>query len=149
MNTKQNLIDVYKQLSVDEQLIRLLDERAVGQTDEALGILAKVLVPMDKVFDLDTEPINRICMYLGNRTPQRNSYFSHDQDFVFDIYVHYTFEELDLRLSLIRDTLDKLIFNEKITGAGKVHFVMGHIITNAPTRWIGYKMVYKFIGLED
>lgn len=163
MQQRKHLIDIYKKLSVNETLVRLLHYKPVDASDNPLDplkpdlatgdtlydILAQVLIPTDKTVDLTTTPLNRICMYSGNRKPQYNNYFSHDQDFVFDVYVHYTIDEIDQRLTWICDTLDGLMFNKEITGAGKVHFVIGHPITNTPTNWIGYKMVYKFIGLED
>lgn len=163
MNLRQHLIDLYKFLSNKDELIRLLHYIPSDYSDNPLDvtksdivgadnqydILSQVLIPSDKTVDLTTSVINRICMYPGTRKPQYNNYFSSNQDFIFDIYVHYSVDEIDQRLTWICDTLNDLLFNQKITGAGKIHFVAGFPITNAPTNWIGYKMVYKFIGLED
>ncbi|MGG3892017.1 hypothetical protein [Metabacillus fastidiosus] len=173
MNLRQNLIDIYMKLSVNEKLIRLLHYRppkldpndskspySLGDdplspskhdlvtSKEILNILNQVLIRTDKTFDLTTTPINRICMYAGTRKPQHN-YFSNDQDFVFDVYVHSALDEVDLRLTWICDTLNELMFNKEVTGASKIKFVIGHNIATTPKNWVGYKMVYRFIGLED
>ncbi|QJI52497.1 hypothetical protein [Psychrobacillus phage Perkons] len=163
MNMRQNLIDLYNNLQKNEILLRLLYYKPKNGLDNPLdttkanvldmkdkaNVIKNILVPSDKTIDLTLESeICRICLYNGSRRPQHN-YFAHDQDFVLDVYVHFNIDEKDFRLTWILDHLNSLMGNKEITGAGKVKFVIGTPIIATPKGYIGYKMVYQFIGLED
>jgi hypothetical protein len=65
------------------------------------------------------------------------------QDIVFDIYAHYTFDEVDMRLAKITDRVNKLIKNKRV-GANKARLRMATTITNPPNGFTAHKLVFQF-----
>ena len=58
-----------------------------------------------------------------------------DQEIVIDILCHSDFENGDLRSMRIADRVNELIALERITGMGKIDYVLGSRI-NAPKDYV-------------
>lgn len=158
MRMKDNLSDIYKVLTSDEILLRLLYYLPSSPIDDPLSmdklnildmdietrwnIINDVIKMVEKTDDLIETPKCRLFMYPGRRSSTGN-YLVSDQEIVFDILVHADFQNIDLRLSKICDRLNELICNKEITGMGKILFDSGGRI-GAPTNYIGYRLVYIF-----
>lgn len=152
MNSEKNMKDVYTML-MNETLLRYL---VYNQRNPLSPSLTDVLTLPDstkvidnhikmtpKTSDLTSESkISRLCMYLGNRSPQNRKVSN--QDVIFDIYVHEDIDLQDLRLSLIRDYISKLIEDKHITGLGRSELKGAGIIANSPSGYVGYRMAYTF-----
>lgn len=152
MNSEQNIRDVYSTL-MDETLLRYLvyNERNplsptkpnVLTLPDKTKVIDKHLIMTPKTSDLTSESkISRLCMYLGNRSPQNRKVSN--QDVIFDLYVHEDIDLQDLRLSLIRDYISELIEDKHITGLGRSELKGAGIIANSPLGYVGYRMAYTF-----
>jgi hypothetical protein len=151
-----NLSDVYKALTSDEILLRLLYYLPSSPIDDPLStdkpnildmenrwdIIRDVIKPIEKTDDLENTPKCRLFVYPGNRNSTGN-YLLANQEIVFDILVHIDFQDMDLRLSRICDRINELVCNKKITGIGKVLFDSGGRI-GAPANYIAYRLIYVF-----
>ncbi len=154
MNSEQNIRDVYQTL-MDETLLRYLhynDHTPLSPTKtdvlslpDKRKVIDKHVIMTPKTSDLEEQSkISRLCMYAGRRVSSSRNYMFANQDIVFDIYVHEDIDLIDLRLSKIRDYINDLYFNEKITGMGKTMFVSGIPITNVPSGYVGYRLIFEF-----
>jgi hypothetical protein len=162
MRMRDNIQDIYKVFTSSETLLRLLWYLPENQSDNPLdpaksniltkGTLEKWTIINDriktvpKVDDLDLEPKCRLLFYAGNRHKTGN-YLMSDQDVVIDILVHYEFEDVDLRLEWICDVVNDLMFDNRITGIGKVSYGGGYsglYIQDTPQGYVGYRLVYNF-----
>lgn len=158
MKMRDNLQAIYKELTTNEKLLRLLYYKSTNWNDSPLDEAKSNILDMpvdekwaiindrikktNKSDGLDTVKINRILFYAGNRKGTGN-YLVSDQDIIFDILVHQDFDDIDLRLSWIADTLNDIISNQNLTGIGKIQNKMGGQIS-APQNYIGYRLVYTF-----
>lgn len=154
MQLRQHLMDIYNEIKQSDRLLRLLHyptdplaiskPNIVGSTQHA-SIADEHIFWTPKTTDLTLKPTCRLCVFSGQRTPYRNNFLVADQDFVFDIYVHIeAFDQKDLRLSWITDTINDLISEERITGMGKIAFLASNNIADAPEGYVGYRMIYSF-----
>jgi len=163
MEMRKNIQDIYKVLTTDETLLRLLYYPASNPLDSPLSPSKQNILEMPdnekwsiildrikttpKVDDLvDDTPKCRLLFYAGTRNSTRN-YLIADQEMVFDVLVHMKFDDLDQRLSWICDRLNDLLFNQRITGMGKAEFKSGREI-GAPNGYVGYRLRYLF-GSEN
>ncbi len=163
MEMRKNIQDIYKVLTTDETLLRLLYYPAINPLDSPLSpskqnilempdeekwaIILDRIMTTPKVDDLvDDKPKCRLLFYAGDRNVTKN-YLVADQEFVFDVICHLNFDEVDQRLTWICDTINDLLFNKRITGVGKVEFKSGRPI-GAPNGYIGYRLRYLF-GSEN
>jgi hypothetical protein len=161
MKMREHLQKLYKVLTQDETLLRLLYLKPQNAADNPLDpakpnilsrsdkwvIIDDVIKTAEVVSDLDTSEKCRVLMYAGRRNPTRNYLFS-DQDFVFDVLVHAkAFDSVDQRLSWICDRVNELLFDKRVTGIGKVEFKSGTPI-GSPNGYSGYRLVYSF-GSEN
>lgn len=164
MTLQNNLLDVFKIMRNDEQLLRLLtfpsEDYSEGVLDpldsnlqnildnpnkeETMKIKDDVIYKIPKTDDLETRAICRIYTYAGRRTPTRTNFLYADQDVVFDLIVHDSFENGDLRSSRIVERLNELFATEDVTGIGKMLYEGGDPIS-APKNYIGYKHVFKIV----
>lgn len=158
MRMRQNLIDVYKILTRDEILLRLLYYKPQSPNDDPLAsdkpnildkdevekwnIISDVIRPIPFIKDLVDVSKCRLIIYPGSRNATGN-YLLANQEIVFDIFVHIDFEKYDLRLSAICDRINELICGKEIFSTGKVKFVYGEYVS-APQNYIGYRLVYSF-----
>lgn len=152
--------DIYKLLTGDETLLRLLYYKPQNALDNPQStsktnvlsmnnkwdIILDRIKTVPKTDDLINEAKCRLLFYPGKRSSTRNYLFA-GQEIVFDIMVHFEFEEVDLRQESILDRLNELICNEKITGIGKTIFKGGGQIS-APEKYVGYRVIYS-IGSSD
>lgn len=160
---RDNIAAIYKVFTNDETLLRLLYYKPVDANDNPLDPLKQDILTMDAitkaniindlikttptVTDLSNTEKCRILFYPGRRT-STNNYLIAKQEIVFDILVHFDFDNVDLRLSWITDRLNELVCNQKITGLGKVYFVAGGSI-GAPPNYVGYRVTFSFGSVEN
>jgi hypothetical protein len=158
LRLRENLQDIFKLLSGDEVLLRLLFYKPVSPVDDPLSeqkanILSKSLtekwaiindiiktVPKDD--DLETAEKCRLFIFPGSRRSM-GSYVLANQVFVFDVLTHFAFEDMDQRMEWVCDRINDLISQERITGVGKANFVSGNPI-GAPKGYVGYRLTYDF-----
>jgi hypothetical protein len=88
-------------------------------------------------------PMCRIFVYAGRRSPDNGNYAMANQGVIIDILVHNTFEEGDLRTTRISDRLNELLISERVTGIGKMEYASGNPI-GSPSGYVGFQHVYKF-----
>ncbi len=151
---KDNMTDIFKLLSTDETLLRLLYYQPTNGADDPLStsksdvlsmankwdIIEDRIKTIPKTDDLINEVKCRLLFYPGKRSGTRN-YLLAGQEIVFDIMTHFLFEEVDLRQESIVDRINELICNEKITGVGSVGFKGGGQIP-APEKYVGFRVIY-------
>ncbi len=159
MRMRESLQTIYRVLTTDETLLRLLYYKPSDSFDNPLdsekanildmddsqkwAIIQDVIKTTPSVANLDTEPKCRICMYHGTRDNNRN-YLIANQKIIFDVLVHFDFDNVDQRLSWICDRLNELMFDKRITGIGRVGFVRGTIIPSSYENYIAYRLIYEF-----
>ncbi|MEB5480791.1 hypothetical protein P8825_14585 [Shouchella clausii] len=162
MRLKENIKDIYKTLLNDEHLLRLLHYKANHLDDDVLQITeerpALLSLPLDKLWEirdkhivpaaistnLDKQEICRLLLYPGSRRGTRNHYTAR-QDVAIEVITHVTFSN-DLRQEAICDRLADLLFDNRITGLGKVDSVAGDRINpnGLPTNFTGYRLIFSF-----
>lgn len=170
MQLKQAMERLYKLLTNDEILLRLLSNIPKNSLDDPLDpkkpnimdmpiekryeIVENVILPSDKKFELDVAPkMCRLCFYTGSRQPQKhvqsltgrqasNAYVS-TQRYNFDVYVHVDIDATDFRLTAICDRIDELLLLKNNTDIGKFVLDFSSLIENTPTGMLGYKLVYS------
>lgn len=164
MDMRKNIQDVYKVLTNDETLLRLLYYKPQDANDSPLAtnkpnilsmdavtkwnIIKDVIKPTSKTDDLAVEPKCRIYFYPARRISSGSNYLFANQQIVFDVMVHFDFEEVDLRLEWICDRINELLFNQRITGFGKISFVEGGL-SPSPEGYLGYRLIYKFTSENE
>jgi hypothetical protein len=158
MRMRENLIDIYKVFTTNENLLRLLYYQPIDANDNPLDpakpnildlankwdIIQDRIKTTEKVDDLDDEEKCRLLFYAGRRSGT-NNYILSNQEFAVDILCHFSFEETDLRMSWICDTVNSLVFDEKITGIKKISFKNGNPI-KAPNDYVGYRLIYEIVS---
>ncbi|MEH7116037.1 hypothetical protein V7128_01260 [Neobacillus vireti] len=158
-NLSKNLIDIFKVVGNDKELLRLLyytsdplnpTKPEVIDLEDFQEIRRERIVRAPKTNDIQddsTIEICRICMYFGNRSNTGSATKFAYQDVVFDIYVHIdAFEVNDARSLRITDRLNKILHNQSITGFSSIKSDRMFIIGNSPSGYIGYKYIYEFIS---
>lgn len=158
MMMRENLQDIYRLLTQDETLLRLLYYKPSNYNDNPLDkskqnildmeesekwkIIQDRIVTTIKTSGLDKEKKCRILFYPGKRHSTGN-YLISSQLINFDVLVHIEFDEIDMRLSWICDHLNELLFKNRITGVGKISFVDGDKLLT-PDEYVGYRLIYRF-----
>lgn len=156
MSMRKHMVDIYKVFSTDETLLRLLYYKPENAADDPLDsskpnildmtdkwdIIQDRIKTTSKVDDLDDEAKCRLLFYSAGRNGT-NNYLVADQEIKIDLLVHYYFEDVDLRMSWICDRVNELMFDQRITGYGKVDFKNGKPIS-APNGYVGYQLLYQF-----
>lgn len=165
MGMHKNLQDVVELLRSDEQLLRLLHYPPSNLAKDILDPLDNKLknirdMEMEKLWeirdehihfashadDLEKKHICRIYLYAGRRRPTSN-YIMADQEIVIDILCHSDFENGDLRSMRIADRVNKILSLSRVTGMGKVDYVLGSRI-NAPKDYVGYQHIFKIGSIK-
>lgn len=157
MNMTKNQQDLYKLLSTDEKLLRLLYYLPKNAQDDPFSpnkpnilslpdsqkwsIIEDVLKFTPTYNGLDSTPKCRLLFYPGRRGNTYN-YLVALQEINIDVFVHYLANDKDLRLSRICDRVNELLSDEKVTGIGNVKFVRG-INVPAPDDYLGYNLVFS------
>jgi hypothetical protein len=161
MSMRQSIRDLYMKL-INEKLLRLLyyPPEDLGKSipdplspsnpdilslpaDQKWAIIDDRILLTPKTDDLDN-PKCRLMFYPGRRYSTNTNYLFANQEIIFDILVHFSFER-DQRSMWICDTINEIIFNQRITGVGKVLYKQGGQI-NSPDGYVGYRLVYEFIS---
>jgi len=160
MDMKKYYDDIFNELIKDEELLRLLYYKPVKRSDSPLdgrkpdikslpiddfwAIIDDRIVSAPKFDDIEKtpdEPKCRLLFYLGYGKTGNNHLFSR-QEIIFDIFVHFDFENMDRRLSLICDRLHKILSFKSLTGVGKMNPISRKPIP-APNKYMGYSLVYQ------
>lgn len=161
---------LYKKLSSDEELLRLLfyksdhpqDDVLSNERPDILGDMSQELTSgvinaeSERVFQIindrikltrkyddlnDDNPKARICCYLGDREKSEGNYLLAKQHILIDVIVHNSFDDIDLRSSKIAERVNRLIFGEQI-GIGKNLFE-GMEITELVDNYQSYRLQYS------
>lgn len=153
MNLRKNLIEVFNRVGNDEQLLRLLyypsdplnpSNQDVRSLSNFNLIRSERMIRSPKIDDISDKTICRICMYMGNRENTFNKSVA-IQDIVFDVYAHIDqYDKNDARALWICDRIHEILYGEWITGVGKMESYRSLIIPNAPSGYIGYRMIFTF-----
>jgi hypothetical protein len=160
MGMHKNFMDILNVLYFDETLLRLLYYPPLNLTNKTPDPLdpsldnVSVIDPdyeirysriMKTPKDDDLIPDNPICrmiIYAGIRTPDNGNYAMANQEIIIDIFVHNSFEEGDLRSKRISDRLYELFVSEKVTGIGKMEYKRG-VPFNSPSGYMAFQHVFK------
>lgn len=158
MNLRKLTTAIYKTLQ-DEELLRLLYYAPKQSGDNPLDIKKSDIFALTQVkkveiinnhiltapnFDsFDKAPISRLIYYAGDSPNNRNNYLYADQQYNFDIYTHYTIQNMDRRLEWISDRINEIFFEKHVEGIGKTKFIRRYPI-NAPKNYVGYRLIYEF-----
>lgn len=153
MQMRQHVQDIYKVLTGDETLLRLLYYEPYNPLDTSndnildMPELEKWKIIRDRIKttrntdELDVEPKCRLCFFPGRRKGARN-YLVSDQEFVFDILTHFDFDDYDQRLSWISDRINYLIFDKNIINFGKFVFEDGFAVNPPVAHYSAYELIY-------
>lgn len=158
MKLKDFSVEVEKIL-IDETLLRLLHYKPIDKLDDPLSenkadILTKPdeekweiidyhIISAPKYDDLENNPTCRLFYYASDGRPTNTNYLFSNQEYTFEILVHYDFQMMDKRLEMICDRINELVFDKRIGGIGKTLFKRRHPV-NAGNNYIGFRMVYEF-----
>jgi hypothetical protein len=151
--------DIYKVLIQDEVLLRYLHYIPTSRVDNPLdpskdnildkdvdslwGIIDDVIVPAPKISDLVDTQKSRLLVYAGYGRGTNSNYLFSNQEYEIDIFVHADTQTMDFRMEKIHDRVNELLFNQHITGMGKLLF-KGRQPINAIKDYFGYKMIFTF-----
>lgn len=165
MKMRDNVMEIYKILANDEMLLRLLYYAPSNLGDDPLDsskpnildkpieekwqIIQDVIKSGIKQSELDSIPKCRLLIYPGNRRGSRNNYLLSNQDIVIDVITHITFDNVDFRCSWICDRVNELLNNTSFIGVSKLYFIDGGQITNLPSEYVGYRLVYRFVSPNE
>lgn len=158
MTMRDNIQEIYKFLTVDETLLRLLTYQPSSAADDPLDTSKPNILDMDieakekliqdrivtapKFVDLDKEIKCRLLIYHGHGRKSSNHLFTR-QEFCFDVFTHFMFDNVDQRLSWLCDRLDELMEKKLITGFGNMASKDRRPVS-APNDYSGYRLVYEF-----
>jgi hypothetical protein len=156
------MADIFKVLTSDETLLRLLYYKPVNYFDDPLDaakanildkqpvdrweIINDLIYATPKTDDLTSAAKCRLFFYPGRRSSTSNYLFS-TQEVIFDVLVHFDYENVDQRMSWVADRINDLLCNQRVTGFGKVEFKSGSPISS-PTGYVGYRLIYG-IGSDN
>ena len=162
MSKYQHFNNFFDVIANDDKLLRLLVHKSKNLLDDPLSptkpgivgsptyfdVIKQNIIRAPKFTDLPDKAICRICMYLGHNIKQRNRMASEKvfiQEVVIDVYVHIDeYEVVDIRSLKICDRLNDLLYDQRVSGVSKVDSPETYSIPNAPTGYIGYKMIFSF-----
>lgn len=159
MKMRKNVMDIYNSIINNEEILRLLIYNPINYFDNPLSpekanildlpiddrfkLYDKHILRTPKADDLTQDKASRLCIYPAKRRSTGN-YEVADQDIIFDIFVHFDIDHIDLRLSWLCDTINNFIYGSRITGMGTIRFYDGNIIFNSPVGYVGYRLIYRF-----
>jgi len=164
---KEFLMHTYSTLVNDEELKRMLYYEPNSYNDDPLSPdkenisslpdhwdivkfrVKKSLAIADILDDnkeLNKEKFARVCMYPNERNTTSN-YMSSNQNIVFEVWVHHSFDETDFRMSMITDRLADLFQGKEIEDVGEMRFMGGrHLGILREGKFVGYRVTY---GIGD
>jgi hypothetical protein len=157
MRLKENFEEISLVLQSSEKLWRLLYYKPIDSLDNPLDttkpdvlampdffdtILPQHLIYTPKSDDLTPDIATRICLFPGRRSTPSNNMGKADQEVIFDVFVHADLNDKDMRLTWILDTIHELMYENRITGIGKVIDRPGSNLP-APSGFIGYRLPFN------
>lgn len=151
---------IYKVLSEDEELIRLLwylpyngeredplsdqlDDLVDKDSDLYWDIVDERILLRKKLNDIEDKKLCRIYFNVGKSRPVFNNHLLAEQDFMIFIYTHDDYES-DMRNTWISDRINNLIVNKGIAGIGEIKMKGGDPL-DAPKEYTLYRHVYSFL----
>lgn len=165
MRLQGNLIDIFKTLSKDERLLRLLFYKAEHLDDDVTiatnerpnildmesslkwDIIDKVLIP-SKIYSTDkTDEVElcRILIYPSGRIESTNRLIA-NQMITFEVLTHLSYGK-DFRQVAIADRLTELFYEKDITGIGQMIYKgMNNVNPNGLPKGYSGDMHYFEIG---
>ncbi|WP_368900853.1 hypothetical protein [Oceanobacillus oncorhynchi] len=111
--------------------------------DQKNEIINMRLKPSPVTQDLVKEAICRIIFHPATRRPQSQSYAVATQFVDFDIFVHHSFNDADMRLTKICDQINGIFNHKHFRGLGKFKFEGGNPFT-FEGEYVGYTLTYSF-----
>lgn len=149
---------IFNILINDEQLLRLLWYKPKSKTgndplDSSLPNILEMndywdivnhrIMLVDKINDLEADPLCRIYISAGRRKPKFENYLMATQEIGISILTHEDYE-VDMRSIWISDRLNELLSLEYITGAiGRLDYKSGSPY-DAPLQYRQYTHVYEY-----
>lgn len=163
MEIYNHILEVYDVFTNDEELLRLLyypsehfnDDPLDEKKDNILDRSDKWDIIQDRIkFTPNTEELDdykkcRICFYAGKRTGNKRNKFDKNQEVIFDILVHRSFHESDLRMYKIAKRINNLILNGKFSSFGQVRELDASPLGQVAKGYFGYRTPYLFGELND
>lgn len=160
MSLRKHSKDIEKILINDETLLRLLYYKPQNRLDDPLSLTKSNILDMANKWDIiddrivsapkfedletGTEPKCRLLFYPAYGRSTNNNYLFSNQEYKFEIYVHFDYQ-IDKRLEWISDRINELMFNQRITGHGKVEFKDRRDVS-APKNYLGFRLIYEFLS---
>ena len=162
MTRSNHLLEIFTHLSKDENLLRLLYYPSKHLFDDPLDpekenildmgdttIIADRIKFTENVSGFDKNKMCRICFYSGNRRQGSQNNYSINQNVIFDVLVHRSFQESSLRMEKILDCLDNILLKRRFSSFGKVREIDGHPIGKVAEDYFGYRVIYNFGEFYD
>ena len=160
MNIKDHILEIFGYFSTDEELLRLLyypsdhlyddplspDKGDILSRDDSWNIIGDRLKFTANTDGFDDFAKCRICFYAGDRLNTSNKY-SKEQEVIFDILVHRSYQENSLRLYSLMEKVDDILRNNKFTSFGEIQELNGNPI-NVAENYFGYRLPYLFGELD-
>lgn len=155
MRMRQHLMDLYAVFFNNQPLLKLLNYPSNDYFDDPLSKpnitdqnIKKDLIKRSIVVDDLTIERNkgRLLIYPDVRINTRSNYQFSNQIVNIDILVPIKMDEVDFRVAWICDHVNSLLFNERITGIGKILFRGGNPIKVGKDGYVGYRLAYEFVS---
>lgn len=160
---RSHILEVFDYFSTDETLLRLLYYYSNSFSDSPLDDIREDILKRDDKWDIINDRIKftqntdgfdeskkcRICYYSGDRSGHRSNMFSKFQDIIFDVLVHRSFQETDLRMEGILERIDEILKNNKFSSFGSVRELNGKPIGQVAEDYFGYRVIYRFGEFND
>lgn len=149
--------EINKILRSDSDLWKLMYHRSKNYSDDPLikddillfppaqknEIINLRLKPSLVTQDLVNDEICRLIFHPSIRKPQSQSYAVATQFVDFDIFVHHSYNDADLRLTKLCDKINDIFNHKDFRGLGKFKFEDGQPFTFEGT-YVGYTLTYSF-----
>lgn len=163
MKISKHILEVYEVFSRDEALLRFLyypsenlnddpldrNKQNILDREDKLEIIHDVIKFTPNTDSLDDGKKCRICFYAGRRRNDRTNEYSKNQEVIFDILVHRSFHEADLRMYKIAERVNDLVLKKRYSSFGKVRELDSEPIGQVAKDYFGYKTSYLFGELDD
>lgn len=162
MSSFKNIVDIYKVVRNDEDLLRLLiyppedmgrgikdplDKNLQNIKDKSVEELFSLqeyhILSTGKSSDMEEKEICRIYIYNGRRNGISDKWNLADQELIIDVFVHHSYENGDFRSARINDRLNDVLISSNFTGVTKMRFDNSAPI-GAPKNYIAYRTVYEY-----
>lgn len=113
--------------------------------EEYWNIVDHVIIPGEKIQEIEENALCRIYMYPGRRRPVFGNYLMAKQELKIDVFVHEDYSK-DYRMEWINDRINELLSLERIQGVlGMLDYVAGNPRV-APIGYSKYEHMFVFSG---